>query len=142
MVDQLVDRVRLGADQVHGVLVRVLRKQPAPLPVPAQLGDQVVRVLGTAADLHQEHRHSGLRRPHHQVGPLHTAVREPVTDLGLEAEQVADSCAVEFGGRRRDRRGVVVVAGAEQLPGVRGDAGLGEPLRRDRIVINRDVLCH
>ncbi|MGW0771574.1 hypothetical protein [Streptomyces sp. NPDC002676] len=32
---------------------------------------------------------------------------------------MADPSAVEFGGRRGDRRGVVVVAVAEQLPGVR-----------------------
>ncbi|MFG2933916.1 hypothetical protein [Streptomyces achromogenes] len=61
-----------------------------------------MRVLGTAVDLHQEHWHSGLRRPHHQIRPLHIAACEPVPDLGLEAEQVADACAVEFGGCRGD----------------------------------------
>ncbi|MFF9024799.1 hypothetical protein [Streptomyces eurythermus] len=33
---------------------------------------------------------------------LHEAAAEPVPDLGLEAEQVADACAMEFGGRRGD----------------------------------------
>ncbi|MFF9476985.1 hypothetical protein ACF1E9_30785 [Streptomyces roseolus] len=88
MVDVL-DRVRPGADQVHGALVRVLRKHPAPLPVPAQLGHEVVRVLGAAVDFHQEHGHAGLRRPHHQVRPLHVPVAKPVPDLALEAEPVA-----------------------------------------------------
>jgi hypothetical protein len=43
---------------------------------------------------------------------------EPAPDLGLEAEPAPDPGAVEFG-RRGDRRGTVVVAGAEQLPSVR-----------------------
>ncbi|MEV0981123.1 hypothetical protein [Streptomyces sp. NPDC049915] len=42
-----------------------------------------------------------------------------MTDLRLEAEPVADPSTVEFGGRRGDRRGVVVVADADQLPGDR-----------------------
>ncbi|MET9016746.1 hypothetical protein ABZX74_38700 [Streptomyces olivaceoviridis] len=78
-----------------------------------------MRVLGAAVGLQQQHRHPGLRRPHHQVRPLNVAVAEPVRDLGLEAEPVADPGAVEFGGRRGDRRGVVVVASAQQLPGRR-----------------------
>ncbi|MEU4878726.1 hypothetical protein [Streptomyces sp. NPDC021608] len=53
-----------------------------------------MRVLGAAVDLQQQHRHPGLRRPHHQVRPLHVAVAEPVPDLGLEAEQMADPGAV------------------------------------------------
>ncbi|MFJ7201729.1 MULTISPECIES: hypothetical protein [unclassified Streptomyces] len=76
-------------------------------------------VLGAAVDLQQHHRHPGLRRPHHQVRPLHEAVAEAVADLGLEAEPVADPGAVEFGGCRGDCGGVVVVAGAERLPGDR-----------------------
>ncbi|MDQ0767178.1 hypothetical protein [Streptomyces canus] len=80
---------------------------------------QVVGVLGAAVDLQQQHRHLRGRRPHHQVGPLHVPVAEPVADLGLEAEPVPDPSAVKFGGRGGDRRGVVVIAGAEQLPGDR-----------------------
>ncbi|MFF9556261.1 hypothetical protein ACF1DY_10620 [Streptomyces albus] len=109
-LDQLVERVRPGADQVHGVLVRVLRQRPAPLPVPAQLGHQVGRVLGTAVGLQQQYRHPGRRRPHRQAGPLHVAVAEPVTGLALEAEQVPDPGPVEFGGRRGGRCGMVTVA--------------------------------
>src|SRR5690606_438935 len=51
--------------------------------------------------------------------PLDVAVREPVRNLGGEAEPVPDPCTVEFGGRRGGRRGVVVVTRAEQLPGDR-----------------------
>lgn len=90
--------------------------EAAPLPVPAQLLHQLVGVLGTAVDLQQERRHTDHRRPH-QVRPLHEAVAQPVTDLALEAEPVADPGAVELGGRRGDRRGVVVVSGSEQFPG-------------------------
>ncbi|WP_234899701.1 hypothetical protein [Streptomyces filamentosus] len=69
-----------------------------------------MRVLGAAVDLYQEHGHPGLRRAHHQVRPLHVPVAEPVPDLGLEAKPVADPGAVEFGGRRSDRRGLVTLA--------------------------------
>jgi hypothetical protein len=62
-----------------------------------------VGVLGAAVDLQQQHRHPGLRCPRHQVRPLHEAAAEPVADLGLEAELVANPGAVEFGGRRGDR---------------------------------------
>lgn len=119
LVIDVADRVRPRADPVRDVLVRVLREQPAPLPVPAQFLHQVVGVLGAAVDLQEHHRHPGLRGPHHQVRPLHVAAAEPVADLGLEAELVADPGAVEFGGCRGDRGGVVVVTGAEQLPGDR-----------------------
>ncbi|WP_455360277.1 hypothetical protein [Streptomyces sp. SYSU K21746] len=40
----------------------------------------------------------------------------PVPDLGLEGKRVPDPGAVQFGGRRGDRRGVVVVAAREQSP--------------------------
>ncbi|MET9803554.1 hypothetical protein [Streptomyces sp. NPDC006368] len=39
-----------------------------------------------------------------------------MSDFGLEAEPVPDPGAVQFGGRGGDRCGVVVVAGAQQLP--------------------------
>ncbi|MEV5887188.1 hypothetical protein AB0L74_31760 [Streptomyces sp. NPDC052020] len=91
---------------------------------------QVVRVLGAAVDLQQQHRHPGLRRPHHQVRPLDVAAREPVPDLGSEAEPVADPGAVEFGGRRGDRRGMVVVAGAERLARDR-------VVRHDRVIVEQ-----
>ncbi|MEU3957782.1 hypothetical protein AB0F45_36815, partial [Streptomyces achromogenes] len=39
MVDVL-DRAWPRAEQVHGAPGRVLRQQPAPLPIPAQLDDQ------------------------------------------------------------------------------------------------------
>jgi hypothetical protein len=119
LVADILDRVRLRADQVHGVLVRVRCQQPAPLPVPAQLVHQVVGVLGTAVDLQQHHRHPGRRRPHDQVRPLDVPVAEPVRDLGLEAEPVPDPGAVQLGGRGGDRCGVVVVAAREQLAGDR-----------------------
>jgi hypothetical protein len=64
-------------------------------------------------------RHSRGRRPHHQIRPLHVPVAEPVADFGLETEPVPDPSAVEVGDRGGDRCGVVVVAGAEQLPGDR-----------------------
>ncbi|MFE9797166.1 hypothetical protein ACFYRL_36260 [Streptomyces goshikiensis] len=57
-----------------------------------------MRVLGAAVDFHQEHRHPGFRRPHHQVRPLHEAAAEPVPDLRLEARPVTDPGPVEVGG--------------------------------------------
>jgi hypothetical protein len=99
-----------------------------------------VRVLGTAVDLQQHHRHPGRRRPHHQVRPLDVPLREPVTNLGGEAEPVPDPGTVEFGGRRGDRRGVVVVAGAEQLPGVRVVLLLAQ--RRDPYALRLQQLPH
>ncbi|MGA4960428.1 site-specific integrase [Streptomyces lavendulocolor] len=56
------------------------------------------------SDLQQQHRYPSLRRPHDQVRPLNVAVREPVTDLGGEAEPVPDPDTLEFGGRRSDKK--------------------------------------
>jgi hypothetical protein len=111
------DRVRPRADQVHGVLVCVRCQQPAPLPVPAQLGEQVVSVLGAAIDLQQQRQHPGRRRLHHQVRPLDVPVAKPVTDLGGEAEPVPVPSAVEFGGRGGDRRGVSRASACHMPPG-------------------------
>ncbi|MFF5503144.1 hypothetical protein [Streptomyces roseolus] len=74
MVD-LLGRIRWEADEVHGAIVRVLRQQPAPLPVPAQFDDQVVRVLGAAVDLLQAAPEMRPPVPHHQVGWLHVPFR-------------------------------------------------------------------
>ncbi|MFF8281015.1 hypothetical protein ACF05T_34025 [Streptomyces lateritius] len=99
-----------------------------------------MRVLAAAVDLQQHHRHPGRRRPHHQVRPLDVPVAEPVWNLGGEAEPVTDPGTVEFGGRRGDRRGVVVVAGAKQLPG--GRVVLLLTQRRDPYALRLQQLLH